>query len=596
MDNSIIALYNQNKFQEVVNLVEPNSVNSLSLDDFFIVLDATLEISDLKKAKELINRIQTGDLSHEQHIILTYYSCKLLLYEGFFQQGIKEISELINEIDSIDDSSLCFRMQCLYAIFLYHNGETKLFKEILDQLRQKFASNDEFLIQITILQGYYDLLTGNLEASIQILEKILDKDLLLNRPFLKARICFLLSALNLKLGEIQNAIKFGLECEKVAQENNFKLILSEAYGILTSSYREYGDYNKAKNYVLSGIRINKNIGNQFELARHYGNLANIYAFEGKYSQAIENYLNSLEYFNNLNYGKYISFIFNNLGNIYRIQGNLQEAKKYYHDSLKMMLPFNDQQAIVSRYTNLGDIYYELQELEESYNFYIKAFEFHLKSHNKYQILSVLYKLLVVQRELGIPVNSNQLLKHLTHYEIDLPNLEAKYLQIQSLINQDKENYSEAVSLLQQALEKPGVQFEEKMINYENIILNKLLQLQKDKDLSLEALQKSGILSILSAMEKLAQERQMYPDLCKIYLLMSKISFLTGDNQNKQKYSNIALEIANSKELNLYYNLIKMDIDKISESNKQLNFDSKKEMIMQISDYIQFIGKKLNDMN
>ena len=78
--------------------------------------------------------------------------------------------------------------------------------------------------------------------------------------------------------------------------------------------------------------------------------------------------------------------------------------------------------------------------------------------------------------------------------------------------------------------------------------------------------------------------------------MSKISFLTGDNQNKQKYSNIALEIANSKELNLYYNLIKMDIDKISESNKQLNFDSKKEMIMQISDYIQFIGKKLNDMN
>ena len=176
------------------------------------------------------------------------------------------------------------------------------------------------------------------------------------------------------------------------------------------------------------------------------------------------------------------------------------------------------------------------------------------------------------------MNSNQLLKHLTHYEIDLPNLEAKYLQIQSLINQDKENYSEAVSLLQQALEKPGVQFEEKMINYENIILNKLLQLQKDKDLSLEALQKSGILSILSAMEKLAQERQMYPDLCKIYLLMS-----TGDNQNKQKYSNIALEIANSKELNLYYNLIKMDIDKISESNKQLNFDSKKEMIMQISE-------------
>ena len=135
---------------------------------------------------------------------------------------------------------------------------------------------------------------------------------------------------------------------------------------------------------------------------------------------------------------------------------------------------------------------------------------------------------IVQNDLGISVSNNPLLDGIEKYVNGLPVIEAKYLQIRSIIFQDQGNYEKAIRLLQEANNKAGIEFEDKMLNYENIMYCKLLQLRSVNNLSFELVQESGIPSLLTTMEKIANDRHMYPDLCKIYVLMYKFSLLVND--------------------------------------------------------------------
>ena len=87
--------------------------------------------------------------------------------------------------------------------------------------------------------------------------------------------------------------------------------------------------------------------------------------------------------------------------------------------------------------------------------------------------------------MGISVSNNPLLDGIEKYVNGLPVIEAKYLQIRSIIFQDQGNYEKAIRLLQEANNKAGIEFEDKMLNYENIMYCKLLQLRSVNNLSFE---------------------------------------------------------------------------------------------------------------
>ena len=594
MTNSeLLSLYNECRFLEIIELCESYQDNIACLQDSFILLDSYLETSDLSKSKDLISQIQNENLSSEDQAKVQFFSYKLLFMQGLIQQAATELSSLLNSLEPFTDPIPEFEYKFFYCLVLYYKNDKVTFKNILDEFETKNYQNKLFLLQIALLRCYYLSLTSNYSKVIDLIEKEITNPLLLSRALERARFFHILGWMHFRTENITKAIDYALKSEAIAQSYHFYFLLSEILTSLTSSNMYRGDFRSAEKYCLQGIELCKNIGNNFDLGRHHGNLANIYAFEGKYSKAIDHYLQTYEYFGSLGYEKFVSFTLNNIANIYKIQGNFQQAKSNYLESLQKMLPFNDQLSNANRYKNLGDICYRLQELQESNDYFLQAYVLYKQIDNKYQILSTLYHLLIVQNDLGISVSSNPLLDGKEKYVNELPVIEAKYLQIRSLMFQDQGNFEKAISLLQEANNKAGVEFEDKMLNYENIMYCKLLQLRSISKLSLELVQESGIPSLLSTMEKIANDKHMYPDLCKIYILMYKFSHLVNDSQRTQKYIDLALKITKDHDMKIYTNEITRDQVKINEQDNHTNLQKQNDLLNEMTEYVQSIGIQLN---
>lgn len=150
----------------------------------------------------------------------------------------------------------------------------------------------------------------------------------------------------------------------LALSGNDKSTQAAAYGNLGLVYKD-SDPEKAEEYFLKSLEIDKSNGEQGRVANQYINLGLLYERQGDFNKAEELYRKSLDIRKNINdqQGMAVSNI--NLGTLYLRRGNTNEAKQSYLGALKLLESEDDPLAKATIYANLGTVYLESGDLEKA---------------------------------------------------------------------------------------------------------------------------------------------------------------------------------------------------------------------------------------
>ncbi len=176
-----------------------------------------------------------------------------------------------------------------------------------------------------------------------------------------------------RLGQLDAAVEALERVQRLGNAVEDISVISMALGNLGLIYRTRGDLEKAEEYHLKSLEIEKELGLKEGMASDYGNLGLIYRRQGDLEKAEEHHLKSLEIAKELGRKEGMANQYGNLGTVYGTLGDLEKAEEYLLKSLALNEELGRTEGMANQYGNLGVIYHQDRgDLE-------KAEEYHLKS-------------------------------------------------------------------------------------------------------------------------------------------------------------------------------------------------------------------------
>ncbi len=153
----------------------------------------------------------------------------------------------------------------------------------------------------------------------------------------------LLGTIQRRLGNLDEAQHAYEEVLKLAGGD--KTFQAKAYGNLGIIYYIRGKIDKAEEFHLKSLDINKKLGRQEGMASDYGNLSSIYITRGELDKAEEFLLKALDIDKKLGILEGMAFDYSNLGIIYEIRGELDKACETWQTSLQLFTNIGAQDKI-----------------------------------------------------------------------------------------------------------------------------------------------------------------------------------------------------------------------------------------------------------
>ncbi|MBK9637803.1 MAG: tetratricopeptide repeat protein [Bacteroidetes bacterium] len=152
-----------------------------------------------------------------------------------------------------------------------------------------------------------------------------------------------------------------------------------------------GDYLVALTHQNISLKINRELGNKTGLAAcyngigiiywnqgkqgiasSYNNLGNVYADEGKHEKALQYYLKALTLQKEMNNDDGISISYNNIGEIYINLEKQDEALKNLFEAVKYQTKIEDKEGMSGTLLNIGTAYFKKNNLKESEKYLTKS--------------------------------------------------------------------------------------------------------------------------------------------------------------------------------------------------------------------------------
>ena len=175
-----------------------------------------------------------------------------------------------------------------------------------------------------------------------------------------------------RLGQLDAAVEALEHVQRLGNAVEDKAVIAIAFGNLGLIYQTRGDLEKAEEYHLKSLEIEKELGRKEGMASQYGNLGLIYRTRGDLEEAEEYHLKSLALHEELGLKEGMASQYGNLGLLYRRQGNLEEAEEYHLKSLEIAKELGLKEGMASQYGNLGLIYRRQGNLEKAEEYHLKA--------------------------------------------------------------------------------------------------------------------------------------------------------------------------------------------------------------------------------
>ena len=157
---------------------------------------------------------------------------------------------------------------------------------------------------------------------------------------------------------------------------------AEAYSVLGVNEKNRGNYEKALNWHLKGLKIKEAIQDEKGMAICYNDIGVIYKTMGKLDDALVNYKKSNELCKKIGLAKGISMTYNNIGTIYRERRMPDSALVYYKLGLKEAEKTGDSYAMSTCLSNVGDVYTDKDLHAEALNIFRKCLELDKTNEDK----------------------------------------------------------------------------------------------------------------------------------------------------------------------------------------------------------------------
>jgi CHAT domain-containing protein/Tfp pilus assembly protein PilF len=169
----------------------------------------------------------------------------------------------------------------------------------------------------------------------------------------------MLTSSYIDLGEYDRASTDGERLLQLAKKSNNLKVQAQTLGNLGIAYQRLGNYPKSLTVNQQASTIFKSLNLRQSEGQILSNLGNTYSLIGDYDRAIPLYKQSLEIARSTKNVQQEGNVLSNLGAVYTNQGQDRQALTFYQDSLKIARTLDDRSLQTGILINLGTTHYLL---------------------------------------------------------------------------------------------------------------------------------------------------------------------------------------------------------------------------------------------
>jgi tetratricopeptide (TPR) repeat protein len=312
---------------------------------------------------------------------------KIFLILAFLFVEFTNLSLLLAQTEALDsldralhmtlesDQKISILNRLAYELRLQNPSKSKVFLEEALNLARKSNDKEEIAISLNTL-GFLQNNSDNYSLALNSYQEAINIFIELNENNSKgkeiAQLYYQIGSLYKTLGDYQKAIENCISGLKIYETLQDKTGIALIYRVMGSIYKYKEDFEKSLFYYFSGLKINEEIGNQSGIANSYNNIGIVYLLMQDYEKALNYYKKSLEINLAENIESEAAINMGNIGVVYLEMNQLDSAYYYFSKRYSTALLHNDKKGITVSLESFGDFYLKKKEYTKAIEFYKRA--------------------------------------------------------------------------------------------------------------------------------------------------------------------------------------------------------------------------------
>lgn len=226
-------------------------------------------------------------------------------------------------------------------------------------------------------EGFYEEAEAYYEHAIEIVDQ--------TRNYSKS-IKYRLSASHnaLDQGDLNEAIKIGINANEIAIDNKDSLWIARTYNNIAEAYRFFDQLDLSFSYNQKALTIGRKLNDEHIYAMIYNNMAVILGEMGKNEEAIDTLENALELLGDSNFFARAKFN-SNLGFCYRNLGDFTLALKHHKIALDFKIQAKMKESYGYSFGAIGRAYDGLGILDSAIFYTLKEYKHAIDYKDPYQL-------------------------------------------------------------------------------------------------------------------------------------------------------------------------------------------------------------------
>lgn len=144
----------------------------------------------------------------------------------------------------------------------------------------------------------------------------------------------------------------------LAEQEQLQTLKATTLANIGYHFSNRGDYPRAIDYTLQGLRIHLSLNDHFAISSAYNHLGSLYGHQGQYDSALTYFFRSYRLMQRLKDRSGLSYSLTNIATIYVLKKNYPEAERYYREGMRSAQGYDMKESLANIYQNLGNLYYE----------------------------------------------------------------------------------------------------------------------------------------------------------------------------------------------------------------------------------------------
>ncbi|MHA2394398.1 MAG: tetratricopeptide repeat protein [Promethearchaeota archaeon] len=565
-----------------------------------------IEECKLDEANQLLKNFEEKGGHTLQNIVLSHLlKCDLLFWRGLHKDVIKLAEQTYKESLGLEKNLLSVDILLRMADALVWHKQSDNLNNIIKQVEGLLKALPQEISEdykkrkayLAYLKGWYYILIDEADQALKHLEYSLalreelnaKKDMAITLIAISWVYTFLKS-------DYDQALKFSKQARPLAEESGNKWVIG--YSLSSMSVKYYGKGDLEHFFMLSdrGLAVFHSINNEFMIGIHLNNRGVAYIRRGELDRALKTLERGMIIAEESGIKWLIGFSSLSMASVYMFKGDLDRGIKLYEQALTIFSDLNIKRWIAGVLNNMGEAYRQRGELDRALECIEQCLVLYEDSGNLRRMANFYDYLIQTLIEKGDLERSQQFL-HL--YEQLNNQLKEKDYNLRYLLNKAlllktstrAHNRAEAEKILKQILEDKDENYELTIKTLTNLCELLLTELRMTNDL--EVLEE--IKPLIAQLLNIAENTGSFSVQCETYLLKAKLSLLTFDMKETQRFLTQAQQIAEKFGLKLLAIKISNEHDDLL---KQLNvWESLKASSSSIKDRMEFarLNEQLENM-